>query len=141
MEIFGKAMTGKKERPVRVVQFGEGNFLRGFVDYMIDVANGQGFFDGDVVLVKPRESGSLEDFHRQGCQYTVSLRGMVDGRAQVQNRQITCVADAVNPYGEYDRYRELARLDTLRFVVSNTTEAGIVFVPSLIRKFFPCISS
>ena len=127
MEIFGKATTGKKERPVRVVQFGEGNFLRGFVDYMIDVANGQGFFDGDVVLVKPRESGSLEDFHRQGCQYTVSLRGMVDGRAQVQNRQITCVADAVNPYGEYDRYRELARLDTLRFVVSNTTEAGIVF--------------
>ncbi len=127
MEILGKGMTGKRERPVRVVQFGEGNFLRAFADYMIDIANQRGTFDGDIVIVKPRESGGLEDFHRQGCQYTVSLRGIVDGKAQVLNRQITSVADAVNPYTEYDRYRELAEIDTLRFVVSNTTEAGIVF--------------
>ena len=60
---MGKAMTGKKERPVRVVQFGEGNFLRAFVDYMIDIANEQGKFDGDIVLVKPIEFGSLEHFH------------------------------------------------------------------------------
>ncbi len=127
METLGRAMTGKLERPIRVVQFGEGNFLRAFVDYMIDIANEKGKFDGDIVLVKPRESGSLEDFHRQDCQYTVSLRGMVDGEAQVLNRQITSVADAVNPYAEYDRYKKLAGIDTLRFVVSNTTEAGIVF--------------
>ena len=55
MEILNKEMTGKVARPVRVVQFGEGNFLRGFVDYMIDIANEQGKFDGDVVLVKPIE--------------------------------------------------------------------------------------
>lgn len=127
MEILGKGMTGKRERPVRVVQFGEGNFLRAFADYMIDIANQRGIFDGDIVIVKPRESGGLEDFHRQGCQYTVSLRGIVDGEAQILNRQISSVADAVNPYAEYDRYRELAEIDTLRFVVSNTTEAGIVF--------------
>ena len=127
MEILGKAMTGKKERPVKVVQFGEGNFLRAFVDYMIDIANEQGKFDGDIVLVKPRESGDLEKFHRQDCQYTVSLRGIVDGEAKVCNRQVTSIADAVSAYGEYEKFMKLAELDALRFVVSNTTEAGIVF--------------
>ncbi len=127
MEVLSKAMTGKMVRPIRVVQFGEGNFLRAFVDYMIDIANERGKFDGDVVLVKPIEMGSLENFHRQGCQYTVSLRGMVDGEAKVLNRKITSVADALDSYSEYDKYMGLAEIDTLRFVVSNTTEAGIVF--------------
>lgn len=129
MEILSKAMTGGKDRPVRVVQFGEGNFLRAFVDYMIDIANEQGKFDGSVVLVKPRDTGSLEEFCRQDCQYTVSLRGLVQGEAKVLNRQITCVADAVHSYSEYEKYMALAENDTLRFVVSNTTEAGIVYDP------------
>lgn len=127
MEILNKAVTGKKVRPVRVVQFGEGNFLRGFVDYMIDIANEQGKFDGDIVLIKPIEFGNLEMFHKQDCQYTVSLRGIVDGEAKILNRKITSVADAVDTFSEYDKYMGLAELDTLRFVVSNTTEAGIVF--------------
>lgn len=127
MEVLNKQMTGKKERPVKVVQFGEGNFLRGFVDYMIDIANEKGDFDGDVVLIKPIEFGNLEMFHKQDCQYTVSLRGMVDGEAKVLNRVITSVADAVDAIGEYEKYMSLAEIDTLRFVVSNTTEAGIVY--------------
>lgn len=126
---MSKAMTGKKIRPIRVVQFGEGNFLRAFADYMIDIANERGKFDGDVVLVKPIEMGSLENFHRQDCQYTVSLRGMVDGEAKILNRKITSVADALDSYSEYDKYMGLAEIDTLRFAVSNTTEAGIVFDP------------
>ena len=65
MELLSKAKTGKKERPVKVLQFGEGNFLRAFVDYMIDIANEQGKFDGDIVLVKPIEFGTLERFHDQ----------------------------------------------------------------------------
>lgn len=127
MEILNKAMTGKKTRPVKVVQFGEGNFLRGFVDYMIDIANEQGRFDGDIVLVKPIEFGNLDMFHKQDCQYTVSLRGIVDGEARVLNRKVTSVADAVDACGEYEKYMSLAEIDTLRFVVSNTTEAGIVY--------------
>lgn len=127
MEPLGKRMTGKKVRPIKIVQFGEGNFLRGFVDYMIDIANEQAKFDGDIVMIKPTGSGNLEKFHRQDCQYTVSLRGIVEGEARVQNRQITSVADAVESYGEYDKYMKLAELDTLQFVVSNTTEAGIVY--------------
>lgn len=127
MVTINKAMTGRAERPVRVVQFGEGNFLRAFVDYMIDVANGEGKFNGDIVLVKPIEFGSLENFYGQDCQYTVSLRGIVDGQAKIINRQVTSVADAVDAYIEYDKYMKLAEIGTLRFVVSNTTEAGIVF--------------
>ncbi len=127
MELINKKMTNKTERPIRVVQFGEGNFLRGFVDYMIDIANEKNMFDGDIVLIKPIEFGSLDRFHAQDCQYTVSLRGVVDGEAKVQNRIVTSVADAVAATEEYEKYNDLAKVDTLRFVVSNTTEAGIVY--------------
>ena len=127
MELLSKEKTGKVERPVRVLQFGEGNFLRAFVDYMIDIANEQGKFDGDIVLVKPIEFGSLDRFHAQECQYTVQLRGIVDGEPKRINRIVTSVSDAVDAYGEYQRYADYAKLDTLRFIVSNTTEAGIVY--------------
>lgn len=127
MELLNKQKTGKKERPVKVLQFGEGNFLRAFVDYMIDIANEQGTFDGDIVLVKPIEFGSLERFHNQECQYTVQLRGNVDGEAKKINRVVTSVSDAVDAYEEYEKYAEYAKLDSLRFIVSNTTEAGIVY--------------
>ncbi len=127
MELLSKKKTGKVERPVKVLQFGEGNFLRAFVDYMIDIANEQGKFDGDIVLVKPIEFGSLDRFHEQECQYTVQLRGIVDGEAKRINRVVTSVADAVDAYGEYEKYAAFAKLDTLRYIVSNTTEAGIVY--------------
>ena len=76
MELLNRQKTGKKERPVKVLQFGEGNFLRAFMDYMIDIANERGEFNGDIVLVKPIEAGSLESFHEQECQYTVHLRNL-----------------------------------------------------------------
>ena len=127
MNRLNKQMTGKKDRPIKVVQFGEGNFLRAFVDYMIDIANEQGLFDGDIVLIKPISFGSVDMFKEQDCQYTVSLRGIVEGEAKVLNRQITSVKDIVDCTSDYDEYMALAEIDTLRFVVSNTTEAGIVF--------------
>jgi len=127
METINVKMTGKVERPVKVVQFGEGNFLRGFVDYMIDIANEKGLFDGDIVLIKPIEFGNLDRFHNQDCQYTVSLRGVVDGEAKILNRVVTSVRDAVDAYTEYEKYNDLAKIPTLRFVVSNTTEAGITY--------------
>ncbi len=127
MELLNAAMTGKKKRPIKVLQFGEGNFLRAFVDYMIDIANEAGTFDGDIVLVKPIELGSLEMFHKQDCQYTVCLRGMVDGEPKVIKRLITSVADAVDVYTEYAKYNEYAKEESLRFIVSNTTEAGIIY--------------
>ena len=127
MELLNKTKTGKVERPIKVLQFGEGNFLRAFVDYMIDIANEKGEFNGDIVLVKPITFGTLERFHEQDCQYTVQLRGIVDDKPQRINRIVTSVADAVAAYEEYEKYAGYARLDTLRFIVSNTTEAGIVY--------------
>ncbi len=130
MELLSKAKTNKVERPIRVLQFGEGNFLRAFVDYMIDIANESGEFDGDIVLVKPIEFGTLDLFHKQECQYTVQLRGIVDGEAKRINRIVTSVTDVVAAHEEYEKYAGYAKLDTLRFIVSNTTEAGIVYEAS-----------
>lgn len=127
MDILNEKLVKKKERPIRVLQFGEGNFLRGFVDYMIDIANETGDFNGDIVIVKPIEYGTLDSFKQQDCIYTVSLRGIVDGREKIQNRVITSVHSVISSYENYEQYQKLARLDTLRFIVSNTTEAGIVY--------------
>ncbi len=137
-----RELSEKKERPVRVLQFGEGNFLRGFVDYFVDIANEKGAFDGDIAVAKPIPGGNLEGFRRQECQYTVLLRGVRDGEKTVSSRLVTCIADAVDPYVEYERYTDYAKLDTLRFIVSNTTEAGIVFDPEELventpQKSFP----
>ncbi len=122
-----RSVIGTRPRPIRVMQYGEGNFLRGFVDYMIDIANEQGLMDAGIVLVKPIPFGNLDAFHAQDCLYTVSLRGVEGGKAQQITRAVTSVVDAVDSYTEYEKYAALAKEDALRFVVSNTTEAGIVY--------------
>lgn len=121
-----KDVAKKNEYPVKVVQFGEGNFLRAFVDYMIDIANEKGVFGGDIVIVKPISFGSLDTFKEQNCLYTVVLRGKQNGEVINKSRVITSVSEALDCKDDYEEYMALARLDTLRFVVSNTTEAGIV---------------
>ncbi|MDE7312733.1 MAG: tagaturonate reductase [Eubacterium sp.] len=137
MELLNKKKTGKTERPVKVLQFGEGNFLRAFVDYMIDIANEQGKFDGDIVLVKPITFGSLDRFREQESQYTVQLRGIVDGEPKKVSRIVTSVTDVVDAYEEYEKYADFAKLDSLRFIVSNTTEAGIVYDDTDRMEFNP----
>ena len=127
MERLNKKISKAVDRPVKVLQFGEGNFLRAFVDYMFDVVNEKTDFNGGVVIVKPIEFGNLDRFHDQECQYTLQLRGIVDGEPKKETRIITTVTDAVAAIEDYDKYDAYAKLDTLRFVVSNTTEAGIVF--------------
>ncbi len=127
MERLNAAKAPAPQRPVKVLQFGEGNFLRAFVDYFIDIANEKTGFDGSIVLVKPIELGTLfPAFREQDYRYTVMLRGLVDGEAVEQTRVITSVSDAVDAYSDYDRYAAYARCETLRLIVSNTTEAGIV---------------
>ncbi len=116
-------------RPVKVLQFGEGNFLRAFVDYFVDIANEKTDFNGSIVLVKPIAFGSLDRFHEQDCRYTVILRGLENGEKVEKTRLITSVSDAVDAVGEYEKYAAYAKEPTLRFIVSNTTEAGIVLDP------------
>ena len=115
----------KQKRPIRVVQFGEGNFLRAFVDYMLDIANEKGVFDGNVAIVKPIAFGSLENFHKQNNNYTVVLRGKENGQTVEEKRVVTCVEQVVDCTEDLAGFLSLAELDSLRFIVSNTTEAGI----------------
>ncbi|OYO59640.1 altronate oxidoreductase, partial [Lachnotalea glycerini] len=127
MELLSKKISKAVERPVKVLQFGEGNFLRAFVDYIFDVTNEKTDFDGGIVIVKPIEYGNLEKFHNQECQYTLQLRGFENGQPKKITRVITSVMDAVAAIEDYDKYVEYGLCDTLRFIVSNTTEAGIVY--------------
>lgn len=121
------AVYTRNPRPIRIMQYGEGNFLRAFVDYMIDIANENGSFDGDVAVVKPIAYGSLEQFVKQDNLYTVCLRGKAGGQVIRENRVVSCIGRTVDAQEDYDAYMALAREETLEFIVSNTTEAGIVF--------------
>ncbi len=116
-----------EKHPVRLMQFGEGNFLRAFVDYMIDVANEKCGLDCGVAIVKPIDRGSLEAFRAQDCVYTLILRGKAGGETINESRVIKSVAEVMDAREDYAHVCETACLDTLRFVVSNTTEAGIVY--------------
>ena len=122
---------GKQDRTMCktavAAQFGEGNFLRAFAEQMIDIANEKNVFDGGVAVIKPIAGGSLEAFERQDAMYTVILRGIVDGQRIVESRQINAISQIIDPFTDYAAYLELARSETLRFVISNTTEAGIVY--------------
>ena len=127
MDRLSAALAPAPQRPVKVLQYGEGNFLRAFVDYFMDIANEKTGFNGSVVLVKPIAMGTLfPAFREQDMRYTVMLRGLQDGKAVEQSRVVTSVSDAVDCYADYDAYAAYATCETLRFVVSNTTEAGIV---------------
>ncbi|HET8656066.1 MAG TPA: tagaturonate reductase [Longimicrobiaceae bacterium] len=120
----------KRERPARVLQFGEGNFLRGFVDWMIDHLNRDGLFDGGVTIVQPIEQGMVGRINAQDGLYTLVLRGMREGRVVEQKELIGAVRGGIDPYTNYDAFLAAGRDPELRFVVSNTTEAGIAFDPS-----------
>lgn len=113
-------------RPIRVIQFGEGNFLRAFVDYAIDTANEKNGFNGNVAVIIPR-SGKSERFAKQHNIYTVCLRGQKDGKVYTEDRVITSIEKVISARDEYEQFMALAKTDTLKFVVSNTTEAGITF--------------
>ncbi|MCL2674781.1 MAG: tagaturonate reductase [Defluviitaleaceae bacterium] len=122
---------GKQDRTMRrpavVAQFGEGNFLRAFAEQMIDAANEKGAFDGGVAVIKPIPFGSLEAFERQDDMYTVILRGIMGGQKIVESRAISAMSQVIDPFADYEAYLELARSEALRFVISNTTEAGITY--------------
>ena len=115
------------KRPEKVLQFGEGGFLRAFVDWQIDIANEKAGFNGNIVIVQPLEKGMIDAMNEQNNLYTTVLRGMKDGKPTVETRCINSVSRSINPYTNYDDYIALASSPDLRFIVSNTTEAGIRF--------------
>ena len=120
-----------KDAPVKVMQFGEGNFLRAFVDYFFDIANEKAGYNGKVKLVQPIANfPQMADWiNEQEGLYTLYLRGSEKGQKVDAKRVISCVHDCVCPYseGKWDEVLALARSEDLEIVVSNTTEAGIAY--------------
>lgn len=113
--------------PERVLQFGEGNFLRAFADWMIDKANHQGLYQGSIVLCQPIAQGMGEKINAQDGLYTLAMRGIEDGKPVEKIEQITSVSRCINPYADYEALLDMARSADLQVVISNTTEAGISY--------------
>ena len=110
-----------------IMQFGEGGFLRGFVDWMFDKMNKQGLYDGSIVIVQPIEKGMCDMLSAQDCKYTQLLRGIENGEVVVQEEKVECISRCINPYTDFAGYLELAKNPDLRVIVSNTTESGITY--------------
>lgn len=119
----------EREYPVKAMQFGEGNFLRAFIDWMIDESNAAGKFNGMVQLVQPLPQGTADLINEQDGLYTLILRGMENGRAAERRRVVSCVKGCLKTATEWNKVVECACLPTLEVVFSNTTEAGIEYLP------------
>lgn len=117
-------------RKETVIQFGEGGFLRGFVDYFFQKLQDKGLFDGSVVIVQPIEKGMCSVLEQQGCEYNLFLRGIDNGQVVDEHTHIDIISRCVNPYENFESYMKLAENPDFRFIVSNTTEAGIEYVDS-----------
>ena len=115
--------------PEKVLQFGEGNFLRAFVDWMINKANKDGIYQGSIVLCQPIAQGLKKMINDQDGVYTLAMRGAENGTPVENIEIITSVSRCINPYEDedYDELMKLARSEDLEVVVSNTTEAGIAY--------------
>nr|WP_239565703.1 tagaturonate reductase [Paenibacillus sacheonensis] len=134
-----QALDAAQESPVTVLQVGEGNFLRGFFDWMIHRCREQGLFGGSIALTQPRPQGQakIEKLAAQDGLYTLVTRGLESGE-QVERKETVSVFSAVfDPYGDWQRLIALAESPSLRFVVSNTTEAGLVYKPEPLNEGEP----
>lgn len=116
-----------QQRPIKVLQFGGGNFLRAFADWMIDLLNEQANFEGAVQIVQSTKSGKGDLINEQQGLYHVVLNGIKNGNTFEETRLITCVNGAINPSDDYQAFLKLAENPDLKFIISNTTEVGITF--------------
>ena len=121
-----------KDAPEKVLQFGEGNFLRAFVNYWFDVSNEKVGWNGKCCLVQPIAPGLAKLINAQEGLYTLYLRGRQNGEKVDAKRVISSVSRCLNPYEKegYDAMMQVAVSDDLEYIVSNTTEAGIVYDPA-----------
>lgn len=114
--------------PERIVQFGEGNFLRAFADWMIDDLNGRGLLQSQVLVVQPIRQGLAAQLNAQDGLYTVLVRGTENGKVVEAPRVVTAICRALDPYANWSDLVASFQSEELRFILSNTTEAGIAYV-------------
>jgi tagaturonate reductase len=131
MENLNRKTAGKaKLYPERILQFGEGNFLRAFVDWIVFNMNQKTDFNAGVVVVQPLPVGMAELLNKQEGLYHLNLQGIDRGETIDSIELIDVITRCLNPYSQFDEYMELAENPEMRFVISNTTEAGIAFDPT-----------
>lgn len=127
---LNKLTAPKSVAPERIIQFGEGNFLRAFVDWIIWNMDAKTNFNGSVVVVQPIDRGMVDWLNGQDCLYHVNLQGRLNGEAVNSLERIDVISRALNPYSQNAAFMALADQPEIRFVISNTTEAGITFDPA-----------
>ena len=123
-ELNRKTVSANKY-PVRIIQFGEGNFLRAFANWMIHKMNKEAGFDAGVAVVQPIDRGLVGMLNEQDCLYTLYLNGIRNGEVVSEHEVIDCIQRAIDPYVDYEEYLKLGDNPDIRFILSNTTEAGI----------------
>ena len=130
MELLSKKIYDKPQRPVKIMQFGEGNFLRAFVDWIIQRLNDDGAINASVVVVQPMPFGRVKELKEQDGLYTLRLEGIDNGETVKNSRVIDVIGDLMNPFEEYDRFIAYGESEDLEVIISNTTEAGIAVDPT-----------
>lgn len=127
MRLSKNSVPSFKSYPEKVLQFGEGNFLRCFVDWMFNELNKKANFNGSIVVVQPIEFGMVDMLNEQDGLYTLYLRGLQNGKVENYHETINIISRGLNPYTQFTEFIQTAENPDMRFVISNTTEAGIAY--------------
>lgn len=130
METISKKLFNKPERPIKIMQFGEGNFLRAFVDWIIQNLNDGGAINSNVAVVQPMPFGRVKDLAAQDGLYTLRLEGIDKGEKVKKSQVINVIGDCIDPFTEYEHFLSYGESEDLQIIVSNTTEAGIALDPT-----------
>ena len=130
MELIGKKMFAKPERPIKIMQFGEGNFLRAFIEWIIQNLNDKGAINSSVAVVQPMPFGRIKELSEQDGLYTLRLEGIDKGKTVKSSQVIDVIGDCINPFTDYERFLSYAKSQDLQVIISNTTEAGIAVDPT-----------
>ena len=125
MEQLNKKIHSKPERKIKIMQFGEGNFLRAFVEWILQDLNDKGAISADVVVVQPMPLGRVKDIAAQDGLYTLRLEGIDKGERVKKSEIIDVIGDCVNPFTDYEKFLRYGESEDLQIIISNTTEAGI----------------
>lgn len=126
MKVLSNDYLERVKRPIKIVQFGEGNFLRAFVDWMVQELNNAEVYNGNVAVVQPQQFGRVKELAKQDGLYTVIQEGVQNNEFVSKFQIIDIISEFVDPYTEYEAFLKLAEVETLELMISNTTEAGIV---------------
>ena len=141
MKKLNRKNLGLEEKlPIKIVQFGEGNFLRAFVEYAFQKLNKEVGFNAGIAVVQPIERGMINMLNNQNGLYTLFLRGVKKGREIQDIELMTDIVKGIDPYQNFRAYLDLAKEETLQFIISNTTEAGIAYVDTDTLHMKPPIS-